>query len=263
MYYFIEYIIRFIRFFFKYITFIFNKPVKKESIIDTTNCYIHKNTKLFLNYLKDDNKRNELNSNIEDIFYSNNEYNKTILDIKNKIEPKWRTNILFETTPYGNIIMFYDCFKHGFSYYSDNSFVPYVLLNTVAMKYVIKFHCFDFFIDTLITKEKESPFIKLYFTEEKKENMDNIFKVQNSHFLQKKITTTITNINKKTTQPLQQVDYLRNVFIHLGKVNNFSFIQKPIKKNKTIFHNKYIDDLDGESDLQLSYKQYKMNSKKT
>ena len=65
----------------------------------------------------------------------------------NELEKKWRSNVLIENTPRGNVIMFYDAYKRGFSYYCDNSVMPYDIMNAVAMKYVITFYCRDFFVD--------------------------------------------------------------------------------------------------------------------
>lgn len=62
-------------------------------------------------------------------------------------EKMWKSRVLIESTPRGNIIMFYDTFNEGFRYFIDTSGIPYKLLNAVAMKYVVIFRCRDFFLD--------------------------------------------------------------------------------------------------------------------
>ena len=51
--------------------------------------------------------------------------------------------------------MYYDLFKQGFGYYSNDSVVSYKILNAMAMKYVIVFFCRDFFMDEFVLNEKE------------------------------------------------------------------------------------------------------------
>lgn len=145
------------------------------------------------------NNKEKYNSNIENIFYNKEEYFGVINKKDNEIEKIWRTRILIESTPRGNIIMFYDPYKLGFSYYSDTNGIPYSILNAVAMKYIYIFRCLDFFVDNKLTNnflnKFESPFISLYFTEETKtkkiSNNDN----KNSPFVKYKSQTKTNNIS--------------------------------------------------------------------
>jgi hypothetical protein len=93
------------------------------------------------------------NDNMDDIFYKLKEYNELMLS-QNYLEKKWRNRTLITSTPQGNIIMYYDCYKRGFSYYSDQTNISYALLNVIAMKYVKMFLCIDLFIDNKIIKNK-------------------------------------------------------------------------------------------------------------
>jgi len=129
------------------------------------------------------------NQNIDSVFYIKSEFRELIMVEGNNLEKEWRTRILFETTPRGNIIMFYDPYKQGFSYYSDSTGIPYNILNAVAMKYVLMFRCRDFFVDNNVIhyfnesssdalenlNKYESPLIPLYYTEKtsKKSNLHN------------------------------------------------------------------------------------------
>ena len=174
--------------------------------IDPINEYINKKKDWFIK--KYEPKLNEkLNENIDDFFYNKNDLFKVLKNENNLIEKIWKTHILYEPTPRGNVIMYYDVYKYGFTYYSDQT-IPYCILNAVAMKYCILFCCRDFFMDEVTTVEAEniyfpkikeklecdgelepetqdqnlvdknlekqkynfiSPLIKIYFEEEKKE----------------------------------------------------------------------------------------------
>ena len=83
--------------------------------------------------------------------------------------------VLIEATPRGNVIMFYNPYKLGFSYYSDSTGIPYPILNAVAMKYVTVFYCRNFFVDEhfIHTAKKggsfifDSPLLPILFSEPK------------------------------------------------------------------------------------------------
>ena len=57
---------------------------------------------------------------------------------------KWDRRILLESFEDYNIMMKYDINRHSFVYYCDRSFVPYDILNAIAMKFVITFRCSDY-----------------------------------------------------------------------------------------------------------------------
>ena len=135
-----------------------SKEVKKTE----TELFIEKRQKLFLKTFEDTNKDLlQWNLNINYVFYSKSQYQEMIKDTKNPLEQQWKTRILFESTPRGSVIMYYDPFKLGFSYYSDQT-IPYNILNAMAMKYVIHFRCRDFFIDEQVVPENTAlPILKL------------------------------------------------------------------------------------------------------
>jgi len=57
-----------------------------------------------------------------------------------------KTSILMETTPLGNVVMFYDTSRSSFVFYSDST-IPYRYLETVGRKYVIYNNCKKIFVD--------------------------------------------------------------------------------------------------------------------
>jgi hypothetical protein len=229
----------------------------------------------FLRTYEDSYANETINQAIDKCFYDKNEFYETIMDRENDPEKEWKTRILFEFTPRGNIIMHYDVFKQGFAYYSDVNNIPYSILNAVAMKYVLVFRCRDFFMDTNITPENEpSPFIKIYVEVPKKTAPiePGATKV--------KTDTIPTNLyakfkvyNKAKAEPNDKVktkpkkDAITNTFTNRGKIMNFSFVQKakkiyPTNNFQSSFHN----ILNSETQLQktvLDYKQYKQHKEQT
>lgn len=110
-------------------------------------------------------------SNIDILIYNKKAFHQVLMDSDNELEKSWRSRLLMESTPLGNIVMFYDIFKQGFSYYCDQPVVPYDILNSVAMKYVARFSCMDFFMDEYVLGDRGSSPLKVVFIEddEKKE----------------------------------------------------------------------------------------------
>ena len=168
---------------------------KPETIIDPSYEYYQKVKKRFSASFEEFKNYNQ---NVCPIFYCKIEFQEFMKLGSNYLEEGWRTRILFETTPRGNIIMFYDAYKQGFSYYCDSNCIPYNILNAVAMKYVITFYCRDFFVDnkiieylpltSIITNHKqyESPLIKIHFTDEKSVKKTNTTISINNSFIKNK-----------------------------------------------------------------------------
>ena len=261
------------------------KPEIKQKNILTE--YIEYNTDKFMHSFTKNS--NVLSSNIDPIFYSKTAFKEEIQAENNNIEPVWKRRILFETTPRGNIIMYYDAYKQGFAYYTDTTGIPYSLLNVVAMKYVTTFLCRDFFMDDQVTPENApSPLISIYcsVTKLEKDKTENKvdalkdapfakFKNYNSHNGHNGHNSHSTNKNTKSSDNIKNVleknklehEYNRNKFFSLGKIVNFQFLQPVSKKHYSLngFSSPVLDDLAEETVLQkqvLNYKDYK-NSKLT
>ena len=189
------------------------------------------------------------NSNIDPILYTRKELLEQLKDSENIYEKTWRNNILYESSPRGNIVMYYDVFKQGFAYYSDQS-ITYNILNVAAMKYCMHFSCRDFFQDESILTQP-SAFTKLMLEEEKEESdkkkqsvKERIPTITNARFAklknyaidnnndktQKLKDSTTSNDQKKEPEKI----FIMNKFIYLGKTNNFDFIQKTAKPSSLI-----------------------------
>jgi len=255
----------FIIYLFFYRIYIIFFPIAKlkyvPSILDVTNEYIETRKRKFIESF---DKTIDYNTNIEEEFYNKDKYKKTIIHPLNMLETNWKKRILFENTPRGNIIMYYDAYKQGFAYYSDSYNLPYGLLNAVAMKYVMTYYCRDFFMDDGITPiEKASPLIKIHMDEPEKKN-----DVKKNHMKKtlNKINTLTQNFSaQKNQQKMKQIIEPpitnTNRFIYLGKIINFKFLKTESKHNLLNgFGSKLLDNLSGETKLQkkvMDYKEYK------
>lgn len=235
-------------------------PKKIETFLDIDKKYMDPLKTMFSHVFQSSINYNE---NIDPIFYDKKEYNEYMQESNTDLERIWRTRILLEHTSRGNVLMFYDAFKMGFSFYSDEKTISYDILNAIAMKYVSLYRCRDFFIDeSYVPKEQLSPFIKLYLTEEPKKPSNT--SVNNTFAKMRK-----ENPNAKT-QPLKQTEEkepekMKNKFLYLGKMGNAMFLQPAPKKHKVLakFTSPLIESIRLDGGVQrdtMSYKDFK-NSK--
>ena len=244
------------------------KSIRRENILTKSDDYIENKKKLFLEKLK----KGALNENVEKEFYNETIYKDAIIGEDNKLENNWKKRILFEQTPRGNIIMYYDAFKMAFSYYSDTNSLPYKLLNAVAMKYCLTYHCMDFFIDqNIVSNEKESPLIKIHHIEKKKKKESK--KIQKEDSDENSPFAKLKNYNNdklkakngdeqakvKSEEKIKNI--ITNKFISLGKTRLFFPLHKPLKKTRSVqFTSSLLENLEQETNLQkevLSYKDFK------
>ena len=241
--------------------------------VDITKEYNSKHTNAFLDTFKQSNS--DMNSNIDKEFYFKDDYIKTMRDVDNELERKWKQKTLIEQTPKGNIIMYYDPYKQGFSYYSDSQPIPYAILNAVAMKYVRIYRCRDFFVDDETTQEKEpSPFIQIHMVEKKKtkdadKNSSGKSMFKDAPFAKLKNYKKEKQPNKKdidTESDKPDRIFYRNKFISLGPVRNYSIIQPIQKENKLNgFKTNLLSGVVTESKLQnevMNYKDFKLKQQK-
>ena len=246
-------------------------PDKRPRIIDPVTKYVDANK----NKLLETFKITDMNTNIEKVFYNKKELHEILVNQNNDLEKIWKTRILFENTPRGNIIMHYDVYKQGFAYYCDANGIPYNILNSVAMKYVTVYHCRDLFMDNeYLQNEKESPLIKLYIEQEKEDKKDGqekpLPKLDTSAFAKlKNYQKAEEKADKKSDEKKEakpEKEYNRNVFVNLGRVCNFNFLNKPVKKNKLNgFYSSLLDGVASEGEVQnqvMNYSKYKELLKK-
>jgi len=235
------------------------KPKIREPIKDMDQEYVNTLKTKFLSIFT---STIDYNENVDPIFYQKNILSEILSDPRNKIETIWKTRILFENTTKGNVIMYYDPYKLGFSYYCDQNVISYDILNAIAMKYVTIFRCLHFFIDETVTpKDNCSPFLNIYFNEKTEKNDNNKSKIMEKHpFIKRKPNTQKISNNNEITQ--LDTEKIKNKFIYLGKLRNFQWTQPVTKKQKVLakFSSPLLENIIKDSGVQretISYSDYK------
>ena len=206
--------------------------------IDQNAKYIENNKQKFLSLL--DKPFLKLNSNINPIFYSKKYFEQVIKLENNNLEKEWNKRILFESTPRGNVIMYYNPYKLGFSYFADQ-YMPYDILNSVAMKYVTLYRCVEFFIDEHVLPESKKSSLMMLLQDEKIESKDEKIESKEKDF--KKILKAAPfaklksyRLDLKTSDKKElEIQREQNKFINMGKIMNYSFLKVPEKKKVDLF----------------------------
>ena len=176
---------------------------------------------------KDDNSKDT--SVVEVESYENKYYDKydemESEDLDEDYVKTLKNNVLYEMTPKGRIIMYYDFEKESFTYYCDTKDVPYLYLETVARKYALTYHCKKIVVDikreldtakeTNIANDNKSKALALVDTK-KTDNLFASFKSYN-----RKGTGGSKTMNKKFI--LRQN---ANRYSYSGKVNTYSFLKR-------------------------------------
>ena len=234
------YYVNFIAFFHRIWYSIFPRP-SLEIPKDDTQEYIDNKTEAFLKtFPRTDEERKKGNANIDQRCYSLESFQEIIQEENNDLEAEWKRRLMVESTPRGNVIMFYDIYKQAFAYVSDQH-MNYSILNACAMKYVQIYRCADFFLDgNIIPEDLISRFVLLKEEvekgekakeSEKKKEMGIQFNnapfaklktYRDSDLIKGKNVSFKTDIQNNFTKIKS-----KNTFRYLGKISNLSFLQKP------------------------------------
>jgi hypothetical protein len=167
-----------------------------------------------------------------------------------------KNNFIFEKTPLGNVIMYYNNSRESFEYYSDNT-IPYRFLETISRKYVKTFNCkqiyfdMEFELNEFERKQKEAQ------EEEQKKILDDSLKMNgngNTELVKKKdvfakfksyntesgtgkvnrgVAPPKNSIPNNTMKKKDENFILKNNanrYTCEGKLANFSFLKKPDRK---------------------------------
>ena len=193
---------------------------EEEESLSTDEIFIMNQQEKFDTFIKHSLESNE---NVSYLFYDKEQYDNTMSVENNALETKWRTCILMQNTEYGNVIMYYDAYKQGFAYYSDVSITDIKLLNAIIQKYVMTYKCRDFYIG----EEFVSPFVSIHGGEETNTNT-NVNEIKKKQVFAKLKNYKLDDTKIATKTIIQK---RINKLIHLGKIVNFSFVQK-MKKTK-------------------------------
>ena len=177
---------------------------------------------------KENDKQGKDTSGVEVESYENKYYDKydemESEDLDEEYVKTLKNNVLYEMTPKGRIIMYYDFEKESFIYYCDTKDVPYLYLETVARKYALTYHCKKIVVDikreldaakeTNIANDNKSKALAL--VDAKTDNLFASFKSYN-----RKGTGGSKTMNKKFI--LRQN---ANRYSYSGKVNTYSFLKR-------------------------------------
>jgi len=136
---------------------------------------------------------------------------------------------VMETTPVGNVVMYFDYDKRAFQYYSDFS-VPYKFLECVSKKFCI------------VNKNKIYREIKMEMDVNEfsiVRNSTETLQTKSKAFAKLKSYNNSTVKNQRQEKlKIVQKDIVR--YTHLGKLCNFSFVKNTIKKFKPISYKDFM-----------------------
>jgi hypothetical protein len=149
-----------------------------------------------------------------------------------------KNSFVMETTPNGNVLMFWDNDRSSFTYYSDTS-IPYRYLEVVARKYVIMNNCREIYYimeeqlkplkkEEIIKEEEKTVFAKL-----KSYNQSSIINTKNVPSKKQNLSTHLPRIQINQKEENKNEILLKenaNRYSYEGKMINFSFLKKPKKK---------------------------------
>lgn len=220
------------------------ESTKPKTIAQTQQEYSEKYLTRFLEFTSQPSEFK--NANIDAVIQDAEALAEILKDANNDVEKQWRRRVLIETTPRGNVFMFYDIYKRAFSYYCDQAVMPYKIINAAAMKYVMTFRCCDFFVDSSV--------LGTPVTEDKDKKDEEPTKYATNPAFAKFKTY---NVASKKAEIKKEAEKTINGFLHLGQVRNWSIIEKPKRANPL---NGFKTDL-VPSNTKLSYKDYKLLNK--
>jgi len=235
----------------------YSPPPKLKTYLDENTAFIEP---LKTRFLETFDKKFDFNENIHPIFGSKKEYDTFMTEANNSLERIWKTRILLENTPRGNILMYYDAYKLGFSFYCDQKVVSYDVLNAIAMKYVTMYRCRHFFLDeSIVPKEYTSPLIKIHFAEEIRPTQTKEVK---KTFAKLRDYANDPPNSKNITKPMTEPEKKKNTFLYLGKFNNFNILPNLPKPKRMMvkFTSPLLTNLEENADVQkevMSYKDFK------
>jgi hypothetical protein len=233
------------------------------TVLDKEHDFFNKKQEWFLKKIENTENTEKWNINIDEIFYNKNEFEKYMNETKSTyLEKIWKNRISLFYTPRGNVMMCYDAYRMGFSYYSDQSKLSYEILNACAMNYVIQHRCLNFYIDEMTCPD----FTKNPIAKNEIEDMKNAETKPSNHANKTRSGFTIQTIetkqnpnlksiennkqiqNKQNIQNKQTIELpkLKNKFIHVGKISNMNLLKKPMIPKKNILFEKNMKNMKSE-----------------
>jgi hypothetical protein len=289
-------ILNYIYFIVQYIRTFNAPPPKKPVTIPYVETQYDKSCKKYAEFYGKESA--DENSNIDPILYDFLKRKEVFASGDNDFEKQWKSRILIENTPRGNVMMYFNPYLLSYHYYSDEQIIPYKILEQVATKYVVMYRCKDFFID--VEKRPGNKILEVLQKEEdslksKKMKVNDITKCVNIQSGSKDVFAALKDYRSevkptdKASEPngLKPADKAKltkaeepkfsNKFVRIGKMCEFNILQKPADKkieavNELMFGAKpvnkvvdFFDDLEivemPEDEPKSSYKMFKQMSK--
>lgn len=170
--------------------------------------------------------------------------NMEIVDLSKERLDGLKNTIIFENTPLGNVLMFYDNSRGSFAYYSDNT-IPYRFLEVVGRKYVVMNNCKDIFVDMEVeikeaTRKMDEKKEKLAIEELNKPEVKSVknvfakFKNYNKDGIKAAAVPIDTKARPPTAKKTDTSDKIvkekANRYSSEGKLANYSFLKKVDRK---------------------------------
>lgn len=150
-----------------------------------------------------------------------------------------------ETTPRGDVMMYYSSKLNSFVYHSNTKDIPYKYLETVARKYVIEYKCKSLYID--IRKEFEKGVNKYKNIKEREERAKENKDSNDNENKKKQIFANLKTYNRKGEVHNKQKD---KIYILKEKSNRYSYrgkIEEYDQKNiETCLDTKKVEELINE-----------------
>ena len=155
---------------------------------------------------------------------------------------KLKTSLLMETTPLGNVLMFYHSEKESFCYYSDHN-IPYYFLEVIARRYIITFDCAILYVFLEDELEKLKNCVVKEVVEEVVENKKHsVFAKFKNYNKNNSISTSKAPLKQTGLQAINlksiPIKEKSNRYTYEGKLMNFSFLQK-VQNKKIVSYADY------------------------
>ena len=254
-------IVNYIFFIIQYIKSFNNKPPTKLLVLPYVETQYDKSCKKYAKFYNTETP--DENSNIDPVLYDFDKRKEIFVSPENEMEKQWKSRILIENTPRGNVMMYFNPYLLSYHYYSDEQIIPYKILQQVATRYVVMFRCKDFFID--VEKRPRNQILDVLQREEdslksKKMKVNDITKCVNIQSDSKDVfaalkdyrsevtKTDATKTDATTKEPNGSTRFTKetktkaklvkraeepkfsNKFVRVGKMCEFNITQKPVNK---------------------------------
>ena len=236
----------------------FNKIVVKPIVIPYVETQYEKSCKKYAEFYGKESA--DENSNIDHVLYDFDKRKEVFASADNEMEKQWKSRILIENTPRGNVMIYFNPYLLSYHYYSDEQIIPYKILEQVATRYVVMFRCKDFFID--VEKRPGNKILEVLQKEEdslksKKMKVNDITKCVNIQSESKDVFAALKDYRSEVKEPTKEPSKMEpngssrftketktkaklikkaeepkfsNKFVRVGKMCEFNITQKPVDK---------------------------------